>query len=346
MSFAPFDPTTANIYRYRQQQSVNLGSWFVHEQWMTPSLFECASGAKLSEIDLAYGYGSTDAARQVLERHWDTFINETDFEYLASIGINTVRLPIGYFSLGPVFCEDTPFGKVADVYRNCWPRIVRAINTAAKYGIGVLVDLHGAVGSQNGQPHSGISDGQTNLFNDPGNIEKTTRVLTFLVQQLSQVTNVVGVQILNEPQNVPELEEFYNRVISTLRGVSPEAASFPLYIHNGFDMPYYSSYVGRRSDFVVEDHHSYFVFTPQDDAEPASQHSADLRTSVQSALTDASETARRNFVVDEWSCALTPESLSAETNKEQARTDFCTGQLNLYRNVTAGYSFWCLYTLA
>jgi hypothetical protein len=26
-TFAPFDQTEANVYRYRQQQSVNLGSW-------------------------------------------------------------------------------------------------------------------------------------------------------------------------------------------------------------------------------------------------------------------------------------------------------------------------------
>lgn len=26
-TFAPFDPAMSNLYRYRQQQSVNLGSW-------------------------------------------------------------------------------------------------------------------------------------------------------------------------------------------------------------------------------------------------------------------------------------------------------------------------------
>lgn len=28
-AFPPFDQTRANVYRYRQQQSVNLGSWYV-----------------------------------------------------------------------------------------------------------------------------------------------------------------------------------------------------------------------------------------------------------------------------------------------------------------------------
>jgi glucan 1,3-beta-glucosidase len=175
---------------------------------MVPSLFTCAAGHKASELDVASGWGSTTGARAVLERHWDTFINQTDFDYLASIGINTVRLPIGYWTLGPAFCRDTPFRDVADVYQNSWTRIVRAINTAEKAGIGVLIDLHGAVGSQNGQPHSGVSDGRTGLFGDPSNVDKTIAVLRFLMQQLGFVTNVVGIQLLNEPQNVPELPDF------------------------------------------------------------------------------------------------------------------------------------------
>lgn len=175
---------------------------------MTPSLFKCAGGKKLSELDIASGWGSLASAQSVLERHWDTWINETDFKYLASIGINTVRIPVGYWNLGPYYCQDTPFQAVAQVYQNSWPRIVRAINMAADAQIGVLIDLHGAIGSQNGQPHSGISDGGINMFSNPLNMDKTINVLMFLMQQLSSVTNVVGIQILNEPKNLPELEDF------------------------------------------------------------------------------------------------------------------------------------------
>lgn len=181
---------------------------------MSPSLAKCASGKKASELDVATGWGSPESARYLLERHWDTWITQSDFQYLASIGINTVRLPIGYWNLGPYYCQDTPFAGVAQVYMNSWSRIVRAINMAAESGIGVLVDLHGAVGSQNGQSHSGISDGATTMFNDLSNMKKTIDVLMFLVQQLASVTNVVGIQLLNEPKNVPELTDFCKSVPS------------------------------------------------------------------------------------------------------------------------------------
>jgi aryl-phospho-beta-D-glucosidase BglC (GH1 family) len=54
---------------------------------MVPSLFTCAAGEKQAEIDVASGWGSPAGARQVLEHHWDTFITENDFQYLASVGI-------------------------------------------------------------------------------------------------------------------------------------------------------------------------------------------------------------------------------------------------------------------
>jgi glucan 1,3-beta-glucosidase len=175
---------------------------------MTPSVFTCASGPQMAEIDIATGWNGTQNAKAVLERHWDTFINQTDFEYLSSIGINTVRLPVGYWNLGPLYCQGTPFEPVADVYENSWSRIIRAINWAGEAGIGVLIDMHGAVGSQNGQPHSGISDGQSNFFGNSTNQDATIRALTYLTQELASVTNVVGIEILNEPTDDTSLPDF------------------------------------------------------------------------------------------------------------------------------------------
>ncbi|KAG5639515.1 hypothetical protein H0H81_000660 [Sphagnurus paluster] len=340
-AFKPFDPQMANLFRYRQQQSVNLGSWFVQENWMSPSQFKCASGKKISELDIASGWGGIDSARDLLERHWDTWITQSDFHYLASIGINTVRIPIGYWNLGPYYCQDTPFAHVAEVYKNSWPRIVRAINMAGEEGMGVLVDLHGAVGSQNGQPHSGISDSATTMFLNPQYADKTITVLMFLMEQLSTVNNVVGIQILNEPVNLPELTDFYSRAISSMRQApTPAAATFPLYLHNGFDLGRFSDYVANRTDFIVQDHHSYFVFTPSDEAEPASDHTKDIHSTISDSLASASAKQRRNLVIDEWSCALTPQSISNEPDQERARRDFCEGQMNVYTDTTAGWSFW------
>lgn len=330
---------------------------FVHEDWMSPSLFLCASGARTSELDIAYGWGSVEGARSVLERHWDTWITQSDMDYLAAIGINTVRLPIGYWNLGPEYCKGTNYDQVSSVYQNSWPRIKRAINMAAKSGLGVLVDLHGAVGSQNGQGHSGISDGVTGLFQSQSNMDRTTNVLTFLMRELASVTNVAGIQILNEPKDVPELIPFCTsdsrlsrgeithknsdeRVIAEMREASPYGNTFPLYLHDGFNIWKFSDFVHGRQDFVVQDYHSYYVFTPSDASTPASKHSENVENGIFQMLITASGNQRRNLVIDEWSCALTVQSLSFEKDPDEARRRFCTGQMGVYATAAAGWSFW------
>lgn len=342
--FEPWDPAKATMYRYRQQQSVNLGAWFVQEEWMNPALFACAANARQAELDVASGWGGTEGARQVLERHWDEWIGEADFKWLRGVGINTVRLPIGYWSLGPSFCAGTPFEPVADVYTNAWPRVLRAINTAAKYGLGVLVDLHGAPGSQNGQAHSGVSDGQQGLFDNPANVQRTMDVLTFLTQQLAKVNNVVGIEILNEPSDVDALTGFYTSALETLRGLSPEAAAFPFYINDAFNMAKYGDFIAARTDFVVLDHHSYFVFGDADaQRTPVGSLDSTLapgQGSLSQDMLGVAARGRSNIVIDEFSCALTQDALAASADPTGDRRAFCTGQMEAYANATAGYSFW------
>lgn len=126
-----------------------------------------------------------------------------------------------------------------------------------------------------------------------------------------------------------------------MREVSPADSLFPLYLHDGFDLERFSNFVANRSDFVVQDHHSYFVFSASDDQEPATQHTGDISGAVAESLVKASGQQRRNLVVDEWSCALTADSLAHESDPDGARKAFCTGQMNVYANSTAGWCFWC-----
>ena len=216
---------------------------------MGSSTYACATGPKTAEIDIARGTN----AKLILEHQWDSFVTEADFAYLQKIGINTIRLPIGFWSLGPDFTKGSIFEKYGAAYTNSWPRVRRLIGWAGKYGIGVLVDMHGAYGSQNGQAHSGVSDGKTNLFSSKTNQQLTITALEYITKEMSQVTNVVGIQILNEPKNDAALWPFYTTAIEAMRKVDP---SMPLYIHDAFNIKQGAEFVGKRDDFTVVDHHS------------------------------------------------------------------------------------------
>ena len=132
-----------------------------------------------------------------------------------------------------------------------------------------------------------------------------------------------------------------------MREASPCAKNLPLYMHDGFDLNRFSDFVAGRTDFVVQDHHSYFVFTDSDRMEKASQHTVDVRGGIADSFGQVSDKQHRNLLIGEWSCALDWNSLRNETsdNVERDRKDFCMAQLDVYTNTTAGWSFWCRFFL-
>lgn len=61
------------------------------ERWIADAPFRFAKEPGQSDLDVARG----SYAKEVLERHWDTWISESDWEWIAKRGINTVRIPVG-----------------------------------------------------------------------------------------------------------------------------------------------------------------------------------------------------------------------------------------------------------
>lgn len=66
------------------------GSWFVLERWIAESPFREAHAPGQSDLDVAKG----GHPKEILENHWDTWITTNDWDWLASIGINSVRIPV------------------------------------------------------------------------------------------------------------------------------------------------------------------------------------------------------------------------------------------------------------
>jgi glucan 1,3-beta-glucosidase len=264
------------------------------------------------------------------------------------LGINTVRIPIGYWTLGPDFTQGTDFEPVgATVYSNSYPRLLRAIKWAEKYDLGVLVDMHGAVGGQNRETHSGVSGGTLGLFKDPYNMEKTIVALEYLTKQLINVNNIVGIEILNEPVDDPGLIPFYEHALDRLRSLSPEAGMFPFYYHNAFNTTKYSAWQAPRTDFLVQDEHSYFLFDEANKAKSMAQLDTEIKQtsgSLSQLYINSANSVRRNMVIDEWSCGLSDNALMGVQDQEAARRAFCTGQMQTYANTTAGYAFWAYKT--
>ena len=90
---------------------------------------------------MAASLGKAEMTKRMQE-HWSSWITESDFAEIAGYGLNLVRIPIGYWSVSPV--EGDPYVQGAYEY------LGKAIEWAGNNNLKVMIDLHGAPGSQNG----------------------------------------------------------------------------------------------------------------------------------------------------------------------------------------------------
>ncbi|WWC68684.1 uncharacterized protein I206_102618 [Kwoniella pini CBS 10737] len=328
------------IFRYRQQRGVNLGSWFSLERWICQNVFRNASQPGQSDFDVASGKD----AKRILEEHWDTWIRDEDWKWIKDRGFNSVRIPISYYHLcGPLpeVLKGTDFEPFHHIFEGAWGRIKRAIEMAGEYGLGVLIDLHGAAGAQNSDAHAGLSKGKVGFWDKHSNLASTSLALRFLASELCNIPHIVGLELLNEPANNSKLQGWYKSTIEEIRSIVP--FDFPLYISDAWDTGHYSSFVGQHDkDFIVLDHHLYRCFTESDKKKSGYQHSKELKENFQIELKNQSEISKRSLIIGEWSASLDSNSFGniSDTEKDSQRREFVKTQLELFENDTSGYWFW------
>ena len=83
-----------------------------------------------------------DNSTQAVLEFRDKFITAADFAQMASYGVNSIRIPIGHWVVMPA----PPY-----IYGRGLAYLDDAVRWAAEFQLTVVLDLHGAVGSQNGQ---------------------------------------------------------------------------------------------------------------------------------------------------------------------------------------------------
>lgn len=205
-------------------RGVCLGSWFVVEFFMVPSLF--GDTGALSEYSLTEALGK-EKSRKLLEKHWDTFIQESDFRQISDWGFNAVRIPIGYWAFLEVQGEPYVQGQI--------PYLDRAIRWAQKYGIQVMIDLHVPAGGFSN--FDAIGAAGTPFIESPKAINYTIETLQRIVDRYNQPSwngavsavevnneiidpaNALGAVLLSnmtESQFLQTLDSYYSRALAVI----------------------------------------------------------------------------------------------------------------------------------
>ncbi|XP_040997510.1 probable glucan 1,3-beta-glucosidase A isoform X1 [Juglans microcarpa x Juglans regia] len=207
------------------------------------------------DYQLANGYGQ-DKAKEVLKRHRNSFITVEDFNFLHRNGINTVRIPVGWWIASD---PDPP----APFIGGTLVALDDAFSWAQAYDIKCIIDLHAAPGSQNGMEHSASQDGFIGWPTSPDYISKTLDVIDFLASRYATHPALLGIELLNEPSatTVPldTLVSFYMRGYQIVRKYSPTAYVIICQrIGNADPLELYQANIGTHN--VVVDLHFYNLF--------------------------------------------------------------------------------------
>jgi glucan 1,3-beta-glucosidase len=298
-------------------RGVNLGGWLVLEKWMTPSLF-----AGTDAVD-EYTLVRTLGAAEKITKHREEFITEDDFRWLQSHGINAVRLPVGFW----VVDAHEPLLSTARYVD--W-----VFAMAEKYNMYVVLCMHGAYGSQNGQDHSGrVGPIKWYMWRHR---KQTRRALIELAQRYGHRTRLWGIELLNEPLRVSWWRSLvlrqWSRQTIHLLNKRLRTGCYVLF-SDAFRPDRWSSMMDHYQ--AVMDVHHYQCFSD-----------ADKRLTIDEHIVKAKSVAAKirrwqrdqPVIVGEWSLGLDEASLKKE-DRHLAERRFAAAQVNAYADA-AGWFFW------
>jgi glucan 1,3-beta-glucosidase len=311
--------------RTKPLTGVNLGGWLVLEKWITPGLFQ-GTGAK-DEYTFCEHAGAKELQR--LKQFRDTFITKQDFVWLAAHGVQAVRLPIGYWAFGG-----------AKPYLPTVGYIDKAFKWAQATGIRILIDLHGAPGSQNGRDHSGRA-GKTGWHHDPRNITATLDAVSQIAKRYGSHPALLGISLLNEPMaTIPKatLLDFYKQAYATIRKLCGDRV-WIVYSDGYTPIRWRKELPRRQFHNVYIDTHHYQIFSPIDKLLPSWLNLLRTRWQLPRALTRLRK--YHPVIIGEWSLTLGSTRLGKQiaTRRRAVHQAYGRLQLSAYQPTDAWF-FW------
>ncbi|MFD2114748.1 glycoside hydrolase family 5 protein [Paenibacillus yanchengensis] len=157
-------------------------------------------------------YGA-ERSEQFFHRFLLEFMDERDFAYLKSLGINSLRLPFNY----KYFIDDQRPGQYKEegfIYLDY------IVSLCEKYEIYAILDLHSAPGGQNPDWHCDTSSGLPLLWEYGALRDTVIGMWGHIARHYRDNSWVAGYDIVNEPALVKDADvfnDFYQKVVAEIR---------------------------------------------------------------------------------------------------------------------------------
>ena len=135
-------------------RGVNLGGWMMMENFMTgfPGV---ESSLRVAMADVL----GSSKAHFFFERLLEHFLTEDDIAFLASLGMNGVRLNVNYRHFES---DEDPF----HYFESGFKRVNQVLEWCGRHNIYVVLDLHAVQGYQNSDWHSDNSSRHSFLWHN------------------------------------------------------------------------------------------------------------------------------------------------------------------------------------
>ena len=201
-------------------RGVNLGGYLLIEPWMNdwsgddPPLGDDYSIRKVLEERVEDGQLIT-GTQLITETYQDAFLTEADFDIIMRMSLRVVRLPLYYVDLQDEDGNPLSYG---------FERIDWVVNASADRGIYVLLDLHGAPGSQSIEAHTGRKNYNmlcTDTVTGTMYQTRTVELWEEIARRYKDNPAVMGYDLLNEPTGCEktELWDLYDRLYDAIRAI-------------------------------------------------------------------------------------------------------------------------------
>jgi glucan 1,3-beta-glucosidase len=330
-----------------KSRGVNLGGWLVAEHWMTAdaSLWNGIEDrfANSGEYTAITKAANPDGIRAKLAEHHTTFISEDDIAQIAAAGLNTIRVPLGFWILGYDSHDQTNQREWQAYTRGTIDYLDQLIRLwAKKHNVAVLISLHGAKGSQNGADHSSpASPGHSFWSQYPENVANTIEVTRFLAERYLHDEAFLGIGLLNEPNGSTDEKVLYQYYQDAYRAVRSTGSDCVLSVMPMLQKQSPDEMVGFMEapafTNVWVEWHPYFIWgfehTPDDQLV-----SVAVKQEYKARVDKWNARAGHNrLFIGEWSMATA--SNMRRTNPELFYT-FAMEQLRVHEAAGGGWALW------
>jgi endoglucanase len=155
------------------------------------------------------------------ERFYESYFTEKDAEYIHSLGLNLVRIPINYHLF-----EDDMNPRV--IRQDAFRHLDRVIDLCARHGIYTIIDLHALPGCQNQHWHSDNPTHRALFWVHKDFQDRAVILWEAIARRYRNRAWVAGYDLINEPAEPTgeKLFPYYRRLVTAIRKIDPDHIVF------------------------------------------------------------------------------------------------------------------------